>query len=116
MMALRLLPVALMLLVLGAHFLRSGDLLLVLAALALIALLFVRRSWAARTVQVGLLLGSLEWLRVLAFLVAERRAEGQPFLRLLLILGSVALATGLCALLFRGERMRDYFRMGAPVS
>jgi hypothetical protein len=42
-MALRLLPAALALLVLGAHFLRAGHLALVAATLAVVALLFVRR-------------------------------------------------------------------------
>lgn len=112
MIALRLFPAALMLLVLAAHFLRSGSLLLVLLPLALILLLFLRRPWAARTLQGALLVGGLEWLRTLALLATERRAAGLPFLRLTVILGCVALVTGLCALLFRGHRSRDYFRLG----
>ena len=40
-----LLPAGLSALVLGAHFLRRGDWLLVAASLALLALLFVRRPW-----------------------------------------------------------------------
>lgn len=103
---LRFFPAALMLLVLGAHFLRSGSLLLVLASLVLAVLCFVRRPWAARAAQIGLLLGCLEWLRTLIVLASARRAEGLPFLRLVLILGGVALATGLCALLFRERRPR----------
>lgn len=103
MKTLRLIPAALMLLILAAHFLRSSNLLLVLTALALIVLLFVRRTWAARTVQVGLLLGSLEWLRTLILLVLLRRVEERPFLRLACILGAVALATALSALLLRSK-------------
>ncbi|HSB63091.1 MAG TPA: hypothetical protein VLJ18_02950 [Thermoanaerobaculia bacterium] len=110
-MALRLLPAALALLVLGAHFLRAGHLALVATALAAIALLFVRRASAARIVQVALGLGVLEWLRTLALLAAERRAAGAPYLRMTLILAGVALATALSLLAFRSRAVREHFRL-----
>jgi len=115
MIALRLFPAALMLIVLAAHFLRSGELFLVVISLALILLLFLRRGWAAYAVQAGLVLGSLEWLRTAVLLVAERRLAEQPFLRLACILGVVALVTGLCPLLFRNNRIREHFRMGVRI-
>jgi hypothetical protein len=108
-MALRLLPAALALLVLGAHFVRAGHLALVAAALALVALLFVRRPWAARIVQVALVLGAVEWLRTLAVLAQERRAAGAPYLRMTLILASVALATALSLLTFRSRALKEHF-------
>ena len=49
-----LLPASLSALVLGAHFLRRDDLGLVVACLLLVGLLFVRRPWAARLVQLAL--------------------------------------------------------------
>lgn len=94
---------ALALLVLAAHFLRAENLGLVLAPLVLVGLLFLRRNWAVRAVQFGLLLGALEWLRTLVVLAQERHEAGQPFLRLALILGSVALFTGLCAFLLQSR-------------
>ncbi|MFI5119790.1 MAG: hypothetical protein ACHQM4_05220 [Thermoanaerobaculia bacterium] len=110
-MARRLLPAALVFLVLGAHFLRAGHLALVAAALAFVALLFVRRPWAARTVQIGLVLGVLEWLRTLALLAEERRAAGAPYLRMTLILAGVALATALSLLAFRSRAVKEHFRL-----
>jgi predicted secreted protein len=102
-------PIALV--VLAAHFWRGGDFALALAALALVALLFVRRPWAARIVQIALALGALEWLRTLAALVAERHAAGVPFVRLALILGAVAIVTALCALAFQTRAMRARYRL-----
>ena len=111
MTALRLVPVALALLVLGAHFLRAGNLAMVAADLAVVALLFVRRPWAARAVQLALGLGALEWLRTLMLLAEERRTAGVPYLRMTLILGSVALATALSLLAFRSRPVQDRFRV-----
>lgn len=110
-MALRLVPAALALVALGAHFLRAGHVALVAAALAVVALLFVRRSLAARTVQGALMLGTLEWLRTLALLAGERRAAGAPYLRMTLILAGVALATALSLLAFRSRAVKDHFRL-----
>jgi hypothetical protein len=111
-MALRLLPAALALLVLGAHFLRAGHLALVVAALAFVGFLFVRRPWAARTVQIALVLGILEWLRTLALLAEERHAAGAPYLRMTLILAGAALATTLSLLAFRSRAVKEHFGLG----
>ncbi len=97
---------ALALAALAAHFWRSTDFALAAIALATIAPLFVRRPLAARTVQVALALGTLEWLRTLAALLATRQSTGAPYARLALILGAVAVATALCALAFESRAMR----------
>ena len=110
-MALRLLPAALALLVLGAHFLRTGHLALVAVALAVVALFFVRRPWAARAVQGALALEALEWLRTLTLLASERRAAGAPYLRMTLILVGVALATAFSLLAFRSRAVKEHFRL-----
>jgi hypothetical protein len=92
------------LLVLGAHFLRAGNLLLVLLVVAAAALPLVRQPWATRAVQVILVLGALEWLRTLALLVGERQLAGVPYTRLAIILGAVAGFTLLSAVLVRARR------------
>ena len=111
MTALRLFPAALALLVLGAHFIRAGNIAMVAAALFAVALLFVRRPGAARAVQFALGLGALEWLRTLALLAWERRAAGVPYLRMTLILAGVALATALSLLAFRSRTVKEHFRL-----
>jgi hypothetical protein len=79
----------------------------------MIGLLFVRRWWAARIVQVFLILGSLEWIHALMLLMRERQAFGQPYTRLVMILGAVAVVTAASALLFRTARLRERFRLTA---
>ena len=103
---LRLIPVILSSMLLAAHFSRTGSSVLSLAAIALPFLLLVRKPWAARTVQLALVLGGLEWLRAAWGYVQQRMALGEPWTRLLVILGVVALFTWASALVFRSSRLR----------
>ena len=111
MTALQLLPVALSLIVMGAHFLRSGNSVMLIIVLTLLALLGVRRWWAARTVQAGLIAGAFEWVRTLVVLARLRAESGEPATRLVVILGCVALWTGLSAFLLQASGPRAWFRL-----
>jgi hypothetical protein len=105
----QLVGVVLSLLVLGAHFLRAGATLLVVAVIALLVILAVRRPWVARAVQVALLIGTAEWLRTIANLTRERMNIGEPYLRMVAILGAVAVVTFLSAAAFQfGSLGRTY--------
>ena len=107
-------PIVLSLLVLGAHFLRYGNSIGVVAALLLIALLFIRRSWVARLMQVVLVLGALEWLRTMYEIAQIRALHGQPYGRMLVILGIVA-AVALCsALLFQSATLKKIYGLESP--
>ena len=97
--SLLLLPVVLSALLQAAHLFRWLGLAGLIALLPL-ALLPVRRRGAARALQALLVVAALEWLRAMEVLAAERAAVGQPYGRLVLILGAVALFTGLSALVF----------------
>lgn len=104
-------PVVLSLVILGAHFMRYGSSVGVVGSAVLIALLIVRRPWAARLVQVALILGVLEWIRTLHMLVQVRVAEDQPFVRMVIILGVVAAVTLCSALLFELPVLKKYYRV-----
>jgi hypothetical protein len=110
---LRLLPVFLSALVLAAHFLRGGRLLGVAICLAALLILLVRESWAARSMQVLLVLGSLEWIRTTLALVAERRSLGAPWIRMAAILAGVALFTAASALVFQGTRLKRRYSLSS---
>ncbi len=112
MIGLHLVPVVLSLIVLGAHFMRGGDVIMVSVVLVFLGLLCVRRRWVAQLVQVALVLGAAEWVRTFIRLVAWRSEAGQPVLRLAIILGCVALLTLLSALAFRASRLRRWYRVG----
>ena len=94
-------PIVLSLILFGAHFLRDGNWIGVFGSLLVVALLFVHRPWAARVIQVVLLLGALEWAHTLYELVQIRAAHGQPFIRMAVIIGVVQTVTLLSALLFQ---------------
>lgn len=113
MLALRLAPVFVAFALLGAHFYRGGMFAGLAVAVALIALLLVPRVWAARTVQAGLVLGAVEWLRTAAALIAQRESMGAPYLRLALILGAVAVLTACSLVVFRTRPVRVHFGLRA---
>ena len=112
MIVLRLLAPALALLLLAAHFWRAQLWPLAVVCVALVGVLGLRRRWAARLVQTALMLGSIEWLRTLATLVAARMALGQPYARMTVILGAVALVTLASALVFRTRSLRERYNLG----
>lgn len=109
MVVLHLAPAGLSLLLLLAHFLRAGSPAPMIACLALLVLLFVRRPLARRLIQAGLVLGGIEWVRTLLVLAAERQRVGVPAGRLAAILGSVAAIALLSALLLQSARSRRHF-------
>jgi len=112
MTALLYIPIVLSLVALGAHFLRYGNDLGVTAAVVLIGLLFLRRAWVARLVQVALVLGTIEWLWTMYTLVQMRAVQGAPATRMVLILGAVALVAFGSALLFQTKRLKRAYRLG----
>ena len=89
----RLVPTVLSGLLLAAHFLRDGQILLTVLCLLLPLLLIGRRQVQVRILQAAFVLGSLEWLRTLLVAVDLRWATGQPWIRLAFIIGGVCLFT-----------------------
>lgn len=104
-------PVVLSLVILGAHFMRYGNSIGVFSSLVLSVLLIVRRPWVARLMQVVLILGALEWVRTLYELVQVRATLGQPFTRMIIILGAVAAVTFCSALLFQAPTLKRIYRL-----
>ena len=109
MNALKLLPVILSILLLAAHFYRAGIPALSGLCIGVLFLLFFRKRWVPRLFQWLLILASLEWLRALYFFAAMRIAWDQPWTRLAIILGAVALFTAVSGLVFRNTRLRSYY-------
>ena len=91
---------SLLCLIMAAHFLRMGALSGVLVCLALpIVTALTRARWALRSLQALLVIGSVNWIVTALRIGAERRAAGEPWLRMALILGVVAALTALAAAL-----------------
>lgn len=111
MTALFYIPIVLSLIVLGAHFLRYDSMIGVAGSLVLISMLFIRRAWVARLVQVALVLGAVEWLRTLYLLVQWRASQGEPAARLIIILGGVAAVTICSAVLFQSRALKKIYKL-----
>lgn len=109
---LRLLPVILSLLLVGAHFSRHNMSFLIIVPLILLGLLFLREGWVARLIQWVLVLASLEWLRTAVILALQRQDQGMPWARSAVILGAVCLFTLASALVFRSAGLRERYRLG----
>ena len=108
----RLLPVILSILLLGAHFYRAGDNLYVIVLMVLLLLLVVKKSWVPWLLQVALVLGAVEWLRTLMFVAQMRIEFGMPWTRMAIIMGAVAMFTALSSLVFRGKALRKRYSGG----
>ena len=111
MIVLRLLPVILSFLLLAAHFSRADIFPLIVACIAAPFLLFVRRPWVAKTFQVLLVIGALEWVRTLIAIARRRQLMGEPWTRMAIILGVVAAVTLASALVFRTRAMKDRYHI-----
>lgn len=111
MIVLGILPVVLSFLVLAAHFLRDGHLVLVAVSLFLPVLLFMPNAVVARLLQVVLMAGSLEWLRTMVSIAHERMAEGMPYARSVVILAAVAILTLASAFAFHLPAMRKRYQL-----
>jgi hypothetical protein len=115
-------------LLIKAHFIRSADWILAALFFAFPLLLLIPRKWAARTVQGALMLATAEWARTAVVIAQERLSSGQPYGRMILILGTVALITFVSAclfflpamkkryppLIFRGRRTNDFSSCSSP--
>ncbi len=114
MLILCLIPIVLSYLLIAAHFLHAGNIPLTIVSLALIGLVIVRRWWAARILQALLVLATIEWIVTALNLLRLYQEEGRPALRMLLILGGVALFTLGTVLVFLTRPCRRYFAVPEP--
>ena len=107
----KLLPIFLSSILLGAHFFRARMYLPLVVSLVVLFVLLVPRRWAARLVQIVLVLGALEWIRTALMLVMARQAVGQPWTRMAIILGFVAVFTAASSLVFRIGSLKKRYEL-----
>lgn len=109
---LRLLPVIFSFGLLAAHFSRASLFPLVILSLVLPLLLFIRRPWAVRVIQILLLAGAAEWIRSMFVYIELRKSIGDDWGRLAIILVSVALLTACSGLIFRKKSLKQSYKLG----
>jgi hypothetical protein len=105
-MATRLSLYILAALLLGAHFLRAGNLALVALCLAAPLLFAWRNRWSLIALQLLAYIASATWIGVALQLVQMRQQLGQPWTAAVIILGTVALLTLLAGLLLNSKTIR----------
>ena len=108
---LRLLPIILAFGLLAAHFSRANMPPAVVVSLITPFLLLIRKPWIARSIQILLLLGALEWIRSMLGYIQVRKEIGEDWGRLAIILITVALLTACSGLVFRGKSLRKRYQL-----
>jgi hypothetical protein len=88
------------LLLLSAHFSRNNMTILSILFLLLPLLFLIKKFWVKRVLELVLFIGSIVWIFAIFHYVKIRIANNQDWLRLVIILGAVALFTLFSALLF----------------
>ncbi len=108
-MAVRILPLILAFILLGAHFLRAGSLwgAVVMALIPLLLLFKSRWSWLV--VQICLYLGAALWINTTIAIIQQRIGWGQPWGRVALILGGVTLFTIWAGVLLNSPQVKSRY-------
>jgi hypothetical protein len=96
-------------LLLGAHFLRQGNLVLVAMCLGAPLLLLYRKRWVLIVSQLLAYGAAASWIVSAARLVEFRQQSGQPWTLAAIILGAVALITLLAGLLLNSRPVRERY-------
>lgn len=111
MNVLRLFPVIWSFGLLAAHFSRADMIPLVILSLAIPFLLFVRKPWVARGIQILLILGAAEWIRAMYGYIEIRKSAGEDWGRLAIILVAVALLTACSGWVFQGKSLKKRYKL-----
>lgn len=104
-------PAIISLLLIGAHFLRSGNFFVAAISLLLAMALCIREPLIARTAQVALFLATAEWAHVAFTLVSARLEAGLPWTKLAIILGAVAALSLASLCLFFTAVLKDMYHL-----
>ena len=109
-MFLRLIPAILAFLLLGAHFLRSGNIFLLGLCVLTPCLLLIKKRWILLLVRWLAYAGALVWIHTIFVLVRQRIITGDPWGRMLLILLGVMLFTIYAGYLLGSDGIRQRYR------
>ncbi|NOZ45674.1 MAG: hypothetical protein GXO79_02720, partial [Chlorobi bacterium] len=105
----RITPVILSFLMLTAHFQRIYLNWLSLFVLLIPFILIYKKPVAVRIIQAILVLGSIEWIRIIFVYCSLRIENEEPWLRLAIILGVVALFTLASTLVFKNKKLKAIY-------
>ena len=105
----QLIPTLLSVLIFVAHLVRNGMFLFAIPIVVMPLLLFVRQGWIARLFQIFLSFAALQFVLTGALIANERAKAGGPWIRVMVIMGGVALFALFAAALFETDRMHERY-------
>ncbi|MBN2717841.1 MAG: 4Fe-4S binding protein [Deltaproteobacteria bacterium] len=104
-------PPVLSILILAAHFLRIGNWGATVAVLFFLSLFFWRHRWMLGVLRTGFALGTLFWLKITLDMILVRMALGEPWIRLSIIMGAVALLSATASVqLYSGSWTARFYK------
>ena len=109
MIVLRLLPVMFADLIFAAHYSRAGHDWLAILILILPLSFFIRKTFIVRAWQIIMAFSALVWLKVTFDMVQIRISMETPWLRLVLILGAIALFSAFCAWWLENKKIKAFY-------
>ena len=109
-MFLRTIPIIFAYLLLGAHFLRSGNTIFIVVSVLAPCLLLVKKRWTLLLIQWLAYCGTLVWIHTTLVLVRQRIAIGATWGRMLLILSGVVLFTLWAGYLLNSDVVKRRYR------
>lgn len=98
-----------MIILLAAHFSRAGSDLLAVMSLFIPLLFLVKQKWVILTLEIVAYLASVIWLYGAYAYIQIRIATGDDWMRLLIIMGSVALYTAWTGFFLRSEKIKAVY-------
>ncbi len=105
----RVIPLMLASLILSAHFYRHWNYLLMILSLLVPCLLFVKRRWSLIAVQFFAILGGGVWISTIVEIAKERILMGEPWGKMAVILGAVALFTAVSGLILNAKKVKEKY-------
>ena len=108
-MLLRIILFAIAALLLGAHFFRAGNMIMVGLCLLAPLLFFLRLRWTLYLLQLSAYAAAAVWVSAAIGIVELRRQSGQPWLSAVAILGAVSLFTLVAGLLLNSSAIRKRY-------
>ena len=96
-------------LLLAAHFLRQGSMVLAVVCLLTPLLFFVKKRWSLVLLQVAAYAATTIWIATAIAVVEERLAFGRSYTAAVLILGAVAAVTLLAGLLLNSRAVKERY-------
>ena len=108
-MFVRIIPLMFASLFLGAHFLRTGNIVFFMGSLLFPSLLMIKKRASLVAVQVFAYIGAFIWLTTTIVLVKERMVAGASWGRMGIILGFITFFTAFAGLLLNSETVKKHY-------